>query len=158
MKKFFLALPLVAILLVRAPLGLLTILLGVAVVLTGMTALNLVACSLWPSHVARSRMTLERFPLRSFLVGLLILVSEVFLVQRLPVLALVALVANLVWLAQGLPALAGRVGQGMASGERRATACGTATLGLVMGVPVLGWLAGVCLGLSALGAPLAGER
>lgn len=157
MKRLLLAVPLV-ILAARAPQGLLTLLVVVAVVLTGMMALNLVACSLWPAHVARSRKTLERFPMRSFLVGLLVVVSEVFLVQRIPVLALAALVANLVWLAQGLPALAGRVGQGMAPTERRATAWGTATLGLVLGVPVLGWLAGACLGLSALGAPLAGER
>lgn len=156
MKKLLVALAL-CILMLRAPQGLLSTLVIACVVLAGMTALNLLASALWPERVERSRRNLERFPLRSFLLGILVLVSELFLVLQVPVLVVVALIANLVWLAQGVPALAARVGQAMAYTEKRATACGTAMLGLAMVVPVLGWLAGAALGLSALGAPLAGE-
>lgn len=157
MKKLLVLVPL-AILLLRAPERILVLFVLVAVGLAGLTALNLLACALWPARVEQSRRTLERFPLRSFLVGSLTLLSEILLIQHLPALALVALVVNLVWLAQGLPALASRIGQGLALTEKRATAAGTALMGALMGLPVLGWLAGACLGLSALGAPLAGER
>ncbi|MCE7871965.1 hypothetical protein DYH09_16520 [bacterium CPR1] len=129
--------------------------------LAGLVAVNLVASSLWPERVEKSRHTLELFPLRSFLLGILIVLLEIFLVLSLPLkglLVLAAVVANLVFLAQGLPALAERIGQGLSLTEKRATAAGTALIGLVFGLPVLGWLAGACLGLSALGAPLAGER
>ncbi|GMU55413.1 MAG: hypothetical protein AMXMBFR33_45590 [Candidatus Xenobia bacterium] len=129
--------------------------------LAGLVAVNLVASALWPERIEKSRKTLERFPLRSFLLGILIVLLEIFLVLSLPLkglLALAAVVANLVFLAQGLPALAERIGQGLSLTERRANAAGTALIGLVFGLPVLGWLAGACLGLSALGAPLAGER
>lgn len=156
MKKLLVLLAL-TILMLRAPQGLLTALVLALVVLIGMTALNLLACALWPARVERTRSNLERFPLRSFLLGILVLLCELFLIQHLPILALVALILNTVWLAQGIPALAARIGQGMSFTEKRATACGTAMLGLIMGVPVLGWLAGACLGLSALGAPLAGK-
>ncbi len=148
----------VAILLLRAPQGLLTFLLLLGLGLAGLTALNLLACALWPARVERSRLALERFPLRSFLMGILIVLAEIFLIQRLPVLALAAVVVNLIWLAQGLPALASRIGQGLALTEKRATAAGTALMGALLGLPVLGWLGAACLGLSALGAPLTGER
>jgi hypothetical protein len=138
--------------------GVLTLLVLAAVVLAGMTALNLLATALWPEKVERARQTLERYPLRSLLMGVAILLGEVLLIQSLPLKGLVTLTAialNLVWLAQGLPALAARIGQGLALTEQRATAAGTALMGLVWGLPVLGWAAGACLGLSALGAPLA---
>ena len=113
--------------------------------LTGLIALNLVAIVLWPDRIARARQALDRFPLRSLLLGVLILLTQVKLALLLPPTVVISVALDLLWLAQGFPALAQRVGRGN-------IATGTALLGLVWAFPVVGWLAGLGLGLTAMGA------
>ncbi len=141
----------------RGLLGLLSVLLVAALAVAGLSVASLLAFSLWPARVRRHLALLEAWPVRCALVGVLVLLSEVWLCGVLPphrLTALLCLLADAVALAQGFPAVAELAGErlGLSPGPR-AAAVGTAVVACGSTVPVVGWLMGATAVFSALGAP-----
>ena len=129
-----------------------------AVVAVGaLSACAVLAAALWPERVTHSLHGLERHGLRCGLSGLLLLVVEAWLVTLAgplaPVIGGIAVVVNLVLLAQGFPAVAARTGLRLGMQDApRAMVAGTWLISFAGVLPVLGWmLAGYSL-LQALGA------
>jgi hypothetical protein len=120
----------------------------------GLAACAMVAAAMWPGPVSRAHDGLAAHPLRCGLIGLLIVLGEVFLVVHggRPVL-LACLLLDLVWLAQGLPALTALMGERLGASSRpRAVAQGSLLFGATGILPVIGWLLGLTLLMQALGA------
>lgn len=125
----------------------------------GLSACTVLACAVWPQRVERSRQALQMYPLRCWLSGLLAVLVEVFFISlgggaRVPLL-LVFLVLDLLWLAQGFPALASLTGERLGIPSRASAVAAGSTLVALAGVlPVVGWLMAGNLALQAIGAAL----
>jgi len=137
----------------QALLGLATLALLGFLLCIGVAACATLCNALWPHSVDRCDAALREFPLRCWLVGILIVLLQILIVAPNPVLLAVALPIDLFLLARGFPALAARIGEGLGESVRpRAVARGMALFTVAAGVPVLGWLLGLGLLLQALGA------
>lgn len=131
-----------------------SILLGLGLMTVGLAAWNQLCSVLFPGPHARSRRRLEALPLRCFLMGLLTLSLEAWLVAATgaPWLVLPLGLLNLVALSFALPAAAGLAGERIGFAGRWAPAAGSIPLGMSLALPVLGWLCALQVGLAALGA------
>ena len=104
MGKWILGLLLV-LLLLRFP-ALAAFVLAILVLTLGLAAFNTLCGALFGGPSRACREQLCRRPLRCYLMGLLALLLEVFLVQQWAPLALPLLLANVLWLSFSIPALA----------------------------------------------------
>lgn len=122
------------------------------VVTLGLAAFNTLCGALFARPAQNCRERLQKHPLRCYLMGLLTLLLEVFLLIQFPPLGLMLLLVNVAWFSFSLPALAGLAGEGMGVNGRWAVAAGSLPLGLTMALPILGWLCTSQLLLAALGS------
>jgi len=122
------------------------------VVTLGLAAFNTLCGALFSSPAQNCRERLREHPLRCYLMGLLTLLLEVFLLMQFPPIGVLLLLADVAWLSFSLPALAGLAGEGMGVSGRWSVAAGSLPLGLTMALPVLGWLCTSQLMLAALGS------
>lgn len=123
----------------------------------GLAAASILASTMWPAAVARSDVHLRVHPLRCALSGLLLILAEfwllVVLVPFRPFVLVLAVAADVVLLARGLPALAALVGERLGIAlPPRAVAVGSILIALCGALPVVGWLMAAMLILQALGS------
>ena len=119
---------------------------------TGFGAYNTLCGSLFRKPSQACRTQLEERPLRCYLMGLLVLLAQIWLVVQVHALAVPLLLANAAWLSFSLPALAGLAGEGLGVSGRWAPLAGSLPLCLTLAFPVLGWLCLAQLLLAALGS------
>jgi len=130
---------------------------GILVLTLGLAAFNTLCGALFGGPSRACREQLCRRPLRCYLMGILALSLEVLLVQQWAPLALPLLLANVLWLSFGIPALAVLAGEGLGVSGRWAPAAGSLSLGLSLAFPP-GWLLLSQLTLAALGSALLPAR
>lgn len=118
----------------------------------GFAAWTLVCEALFSSRVSRCRQRLDEFPLRCYLSGWLLLLTQIWLSTLWPPLVLLWLVVNPLLWCLSLPALAGMAAQGLGLEGRWASALGSLPLGLTLAFPGPGWLLLSQLLIAALGA------
>lgn len=150
MKKWILLGVPATLLLLRFPL-LAGLLLAILVLTLGLAAFNTLCGALFHVPSQACRQQLRERPLRCYLMGVLALVAQTFLVLHCPPLAVLLLVADLLWLSFSLPALAVLAGEGLGVQGRWAPAAGSLPLGLTLAFPP-GWLLLSQLTLAALGS------
>lgn len=132
-------------------------LLAIVVLTLGLAAFNTLCGALFGGPSRACREQLCRRPLRCYLMGLLALVLQVFLVQQWAPLAFPLLLANVLWLSFSIPALAVLAGEGFGVQGRWAPAVGSLPLGLSLAFPP-GWLLLSQLTLAALGSAVLPAR
>lgn len=118
----------------------------------GLAAYNLLCGVLFGGRARRCREQLQNVPLRCYLMGLLVLLLQLWSVTGLPPLALLWLPLDALWLSFSLPALTGLAGEGLGCSGRWAAAVGTVPLCVSLACPLLGWLGVSQLLVSALGS------
>ena len=147
---------LLVLLLLRFP-ALAAFVLAILVLTLGLAAFNTLCGALFyqPSRACREQ--LRQRPLRCYLMGVLALLLEVFLVQQWTPLLFPLLLANVLWLSFSVPALAVLAGEGMGVNGRWAPAAGSLSIGFSLAFPP-GWLLLSQLTLAALGSAVLPER
>lgn len=130
---------------------------GILVLTLGLAAFSTLCSALFGGPSRACREQLCRRPLRCYLMGILALSLEVLLVQQWAPLALPLLLANVLWLSFGIPALAVMAGEGLGVNGRWAPAAGSLSMGLSLAFPP-GWLLLSQLTLAALGSALLPAR
>lgn len=150
MKKWILLGLAATLLLLRFPV-LAGLLLAILLLTLGLAAFNTLCGSLFggPSRACGDQ--LRERPLRCYLMGVLALVAQAFLVLHGPPLAVPLLLADMLWLSFSIPALAVLAGEGLGVEGRWAPAVGSLPLGLTLAFPP-GWLLLSQLTLAALGS------
>jgi len=141
---------LLVLLLLRFP-ALAAFVLAILALTLGLAAFNTLCGALFMGPSRACREQLCRRPLRCYLMGLLALLLEVFLVQQWAPLAAPLLLANVLWLSFSVPALAVLAGEGLGVTGRWAPAVGSLSMGLSLAFPP-GWLLLSQLTLAALGS------
>jgi hypothetical protein len=150
MKKwFFLGVP-ALLLLLRFPV-LAGFVLAIAILTLGLAAFNTLCRALFGGPSQACTQQLRERPLRCYLMGILALVAQTWLVIQVHVLAVPLLVADMVWLSYSLPALAVLAGEGIGVNGRWAPAVGSLPMGLSLACPP-GWVLLSQLTLAALGS------
>ncbi len=150
MKKWILLGGPVLLLLLRFPL-LAGVLLAILLLTLGLAAFNTLCRALFGGPSQACGLQLRQRPLRCYLMGVLALVAQAFLVLHCPPLAIVLLLADMLWLSFSIPALAVLAGEGLGVEGRWAPAAGSLPLGLTLAFPP-GWLLLSQLTLAALGS------
>ncbi|MFN8610524.1 MAG: hypothetical protein U0931_23495 [Vulcanimicrobiota bacterium] len=150
MKKwFFLGVPALLLLLRFPPLA--GFVLVILILTLGLAAFNTLCRSLFVGPSQDCALQLRERPLRCYLMGMLALLVQTWLVMQMHLLALPLLVANMIWLSYSLPALAVLAGEGIGVSGRWAPAAGSLPIGLSLAFPP-GWLLLSQLSLAALGS------
>lgn len=150
MKKWMILGVPVVLLLLRFPL-LAGLLLSILLVTLGLAAFNTLCGALFGGPSRSCGQQLRERPLRCYLMGVLALLAQAFLIMHCPPLALLLMLADLLWLSFSLPALAVLAGEGLGVQGRWAPAAGSLPLGLTLAFPP-GWLLLSQLTLAALGS------
>lgn len=131
--------------------------LAAPLLLASLTAWAVLVTALWPDRVRSRARLLRAFPLRSWLVGLLVLALQGLLLAAVPHggVAALLLLADLLVAATVLPAVGALAGRRLGfRGPARTVAAGTALVGAASLLPVLGWLLALNLAVASLGAAL----
>lgn len=150
MKKWMLLGVPAVLMLLRFPL-LAGVLLAILVLTLGLAAFNTLCGALFGGPTRDCGQQLRERPLRCYLMGVLALVAQAFLVIHWPPLALLFLLTNMLWLSFSIPALAVLAGEGLGVQGRWAPAAGSLSMGLTLAFPP-GWLLLSQLTLAALGS------
>lgn len=123
----------------------------VMVTTVGLAAFNTLCRALFSSASQDCTQQLRERPLRCYLMGLLALVLQTWLVLQVHLLAVPLLLADTVWLSYSLSALAVLAGEGIGISGRWAPAAGSLPMGLSLAFPP-GWVLLSQLSLAALGS------
>ncbi len=115
-------------------------------------AYNLLCSALFQERVQNCRYQLTQQPLRCYLMGLLTLAAQVALLVYLPILGVLTLLLQVLWLSQSLPALSGLAGEGLGLSPRWSPLWGSLPLCFALLCPVLGWFGVTQMVLAALGS------
>ena len=115
-------------------------------------AYNLLCTALFRARVDNCRLQLVQQPLRCYLMGLLTLSAQVALLLYLPVVGVLALALQVMWLSQSLPALTGLAGEGLGLSPRWSALWGSLPLCFALVCPLLGWFGVSQMVLAALGS------
>ena len=150
MKKWILLGVPVTLLLLRFPI-LAGLLLAILLLTLGLAAFNTLCGALFTAPSQACGRQLRERPLRCYLMGVLALVAQVFLILHCPPLAILLLLADMLWLSFSIPALAVLAGEGLGVQGRWAPAAGSLPIGLTLAFPP-GWLLLSQLTLAALGS------
>lgn len=150
MKKWILLGVPVTLVLLRFPI-LAGLLLAILVLTLGLAAFNTLCGALFHAPSRACGQQLRERPLRCYLMGVLALAAQAFLVLHWPPLAVLLVLADMLWLSFSIPALAVLAGEGLGVQGCWAPAAGSLPIGLTLAFPP-GWLLLSQLTLAALGS------
>lgn len=120
----------------------------------GFASWNLLCQSLFASRVEHCQHKLQALPLRCYLMGVLVLLAQLWVSLSFPVTVVLWLALDGLLLCFSMPALAVMTGQGLGIEGRWSGVAGSLPLCLTLAFPVLGWAFLVQLGVAALGSAL----